>query len=107
MAESRLIHLLLECEEIVGEAPRRFFQGIVVYADDVEGARSRAAAAMARRGAKIVAVDHEETREIEPASMPYAEGAPSEGVAGLSGRVWVQSRGTDGGLRRLLHWLGW
>jgi hypothetical protein len=98
MEPLKTIHLLLEGEAQVDGERLRFFQGIVLYARDVQDAHERAAAVLLRREATLLSIDAEETREVDPNSVAYEQSFLDEGVLGLSGRIWVKPKLSTGGL---------
>ena len=107
MEPLKAIHLLLEAEESFNGERVRFFQGIVLCARDFEHAKERAVEVLARNGQRLVSIDPEETREVNPESVGYGNARPEEGIVALSGRIWVKPKdalpGVLAKLKRLIR----
>ncbi|WNG49636.1 hypothetical protein F0U60_40095 [Archangium minus] len=102
----RAICLLVEGEEDVDGERLRFFQSIVIYALDFQDAERRVTVELARRGASLISIDPEETREVEPDTVKFGGADPEAGIVGKSGRIWVKPglfRRIGSRLRRIWH----
>ena len=76
-----------------GAAELGFHQVAVVSAETEAMAAVLLAAFLQKRGMRFVEIDSEGTRRVSMGNFPeewLANGAPSEGVIGLSGRVWFK-----------------
>jgi hypothetical protein len=92
MEQLHAFHLLIEGEELIGGDTLQFFQGIVVYAQNVAEAEAKAGQFLSSLGAKLLSIDPEETRIVDPESVGYARENLPEGFVGMTGRIWVKPK---------------
>lgn len=95
----RAFHLMYEAAGDADGRPTRFVQLAVLYADSANEAKGRLTELLASRSEQLVRFDEEETREVDPATVGYANVDAIEGVVGITGRMWIVPAGPIGRAR--------